>query len=118
MRFGLPQQASENQFLLLSLLDSLPLQIGEFFDQFFHLLVVLDGLPHALFPLPRHEHLAQLPFLPSDQVQTGMQLPLGAMATGFATANIPQREGAAQKARGADDLGQARPLPTFLGGEV
>jgi hypothetical protein len=100
------------------LLDSLPLQIGEFFDQLFHLLVILDGLPNPLFPLPRHEHLAQLPSLPSDQVQTGMQLSLGAMATGFATADIPQSEGAAQKASGVDDLRQAGPLPTFLGSEL
>src|ERR1700681_2266404 len=77
---------------LLSLLQALPLQIGEFFDQPLHLLVVLDGLPHPLFPLPRHEQLPQLPPLAPNQVEAGMELAPGATTTGFAATNVTERE--------------------------
>jgi len=110
--FRVSDQSSENR-LLLSLLQALPLPIGQFFDQPFHLLVVLDGLPHALFPLPRHEQLAQLPPLAPNQVEAGMELSPGATTTGFAAANVPQREGATEKAGSVHDLRQAGPAPTF-----
>jgi hypothetical protein len=70
-------------------------------------LLILDGLPHAVFPLTRHEHLAQFPSMAPDQIETGMQFSSGAMTAGFATTNIPHGEGAAQKASGVDDLRQA-----------
>jgi hypothetical protein len=81
-------------------------------------LLILDGLPHAVFPLTRHEHLAQFPSLASDQIETGVQFSPGAMTAGFATTNIPYGEGAPQKASSVDDLCQARSLPPFPGGEL
>jgi hypothetical protein len=81
-------------------------------------LVVLHGLPHTLFPLPRHEQLAQLPPLAPNQVQAGMELSPGATTTGFAAAKVTEREGAAEKAGGVDDLRQAGPAPTFSIQEV
>jgi hypothetical protein len=104
--------------LFLSLLQALPLQIGEFFNQLFHLLLILDRLPHAVFPLARHEHLAQLPSLASDQIQTGMQFSSGAMTAGFATTDISDGESAAQKASGVDDLRETRSLLPFPGREL
>ena len=80
--------------------------------------MILDGLPHPLFPFPRHEQLPQLSPLPSDQVQTGMELSPGAVATGFAAADIPQMEGAAQKASVVNDLRQAGAVSAFPIGEL
>jgi hypothetical protein len=116
--FRIPEQASENGFLLLSLLQALPLQIGELFDQLFHLLLVLHGLPYAFFPLPRHKHLTQFSTLPSDQVETGMELSMGAATTRFATADVSDGEGAAKKAGLVDDLRQARATSSLAIGEL
>lgn len=116
--FRIPEQASEKRLLLLSLLQALPLQIGELFDQLFHFLLVLDCLPYAFFPLPRHKHLAQFSSLPSDQVETSMELSLGAATTRFATADVSDGEGAAQKTGLVDDLGQARATSSLAIGDL
>src|SRR5260370_4388081 len=104
--------------LLLSLPQALPLQIREFFDQLLHLLLILDGLPHAVFPLTGHEHLAQFPSLASDQIETSMQFSAGAMTAGFATTHIAHGKGAAQEASDVDDLRQTRSLLPFPSGEL
>jgi hypothetical protein len=76
-------------------------------------LVVLNGFPYALFPLPRHKQLAQLsPFSP-NQIETSMELSPGTPTTWFAAANVSQGEGAAEKTDGVDDLRQAGAAPTF-----
>ena len=79
----------------------LPFQIGEFFDQPLYLLLVLDGFPYALFPLPRYEQLAQLSPLPPNQVETGVEFSPSTTTTGFTAAHVAQRKGAAEKAGGA-----------------
>lgn len=104
--------------LLLSLLQALPLQLRELFDQLFHLLVVLDRFPNAPFPLPRNEQLAQLSPLPSNQVETIMEFPLRAATAGFATANVSQREGTAQQTSLVNDLRQAGAASPFVSGEL
>jgi hypothetical protein len=91
----------------------LPFQIGEFFDQPLYLLLVLDGFPYALFPLPRYEQLAQLSPLPPNQVETGVEFSPSTTTTGFTAAHVAQRKGAAEKAGGVDDLCQAGAAPTF-----
>jgi hypothetical protein len=90
--------------LFLSLLQALPFQIREFFDQLFHLLVVLNRFPDAAFPFPRHKQLAQLSSLPSNQVEAGMGLSLSAVTTRFAAPDVSQGEGAAEKASLVNDL--------------
>ncbi len=85
--------------LLLPLLQALPFQIRELFDQLFHLLVVLNRFPDAPFPLPRHKQLAQLSPLPSNQVEAGMEFSPSAVTTGFAAADVSQGEGAARRKR-------------------
>src|SRR5258708_13137512 len=76
--------------LLLSLLQALPFQIRKFFDQLFHLLVVLNRFPDTPFPLPRHKQLAQLSPLSSNQVQAGVELSPSAATTGFAPPDLSQ----------------------------
>jgi hypothetical protein len=49
--------------------------------------VILDGLPHAIFPFLGHEHLAQFPSLLSHQVETSVRLSPRAVAIRFATAS-------------------------------
>jgi hypothetical protein len=115
--FGIADQASENG-LLLSLLQALPFQIREFFDQLFHLLVVLNRFPDAPFPLPRHKQLAQLSPLPSNQVEAGMELSPSAVTTGFAAVHVSQGEGAAEKTSLVNDLRQAGAASPFTIGEL
>src|SRR5258708_39501789 len=90
--------------LLLSLLQALPFQIRKFFDQLFHLLVVLNRFPDAPFPLPRHKQLAQLSPLPSNQVEAGMELSPSAVTTGVAAVDVSQGEGAAEETRLVNEL--------------
>jgi hypothetical protein len=91
----------------------LPLQIREFFDQLFHLLMVLHRFPDALFPVTRHKQLAQLSSLPPDQIEAGMKLASGAATAWFPAANIAQGESAAEEPGGVDDLGQAGTAAPF-----
>jgi hypothetical protein len=49
--------------------------------------VILDGLPHAIFPFLGHEHLEQFPSLLSHQVETSVRLSPDAVAIRFATAS-------------------------------
>jgi hypothetical protein len=104
--------------LLLSLLQALPFQIREFFDQLFHLLVVLNRFPDAPFPLPRHKQLAQLSPLPSNQVEAGMGLSPSAVTTGFAALDVSEGEGAAEKTSLVNDLRQAGAAAAFAIGEL
>jgi len=75
--------------------------------------VILNGFLHALLPLPRYEQLAQFSPLPPNQVEAGMELSPGTTTTGFATANIAEREGATEKVGGVDDLRQTGAAQTF-----
>jgi len=116
--FSTKQIKRRRTALLLSLLQALPLQIREFFDQLFHLLVVLNGFPDALLPLPRYKQLAQLSPLPSNQVEAGMELSPSAVTTGFATVDVSQGEGAAEKTSLVNDLRQAGAAAAFAIGEL
>src|SRR6267143_1177452 len=102
--FSTKQIKRRRTALLLSLLQALPLQIREFFDQLFHLLVVLDGFPDTPFPLPRHEQLAQFSPLSSNQVEAGMQFSPSAATTGLAAVDVSQGEGTAEKTSLVNDL--------------
>src|SRR5258708_22745558 len=104
--------------LLLSLLQALPFQIRKFFDQLFHLLVVLNRFPDAPCPLPRHKQLAQLSPLSSNQVQAGVELSPSAVTTGFAAPDVSQGEGAAEKTSLVNDLCQTGATSPLAIGEL
>ena len=68
----------------LPFLETAPFQFGNLFDETLHLLVVTDGLAHALLPRFRHANLAQFAGTTLHQVHRPMLLAVGAMAVGFA----------------------------------
>jgi hypothetical protein len=86
-------------------LEPLPLQLGNFFDQFLHPVIVVDGLANALLPGAGDANLAKLPVLTLHQVQGLMQLASGATAIRFAASAGTFRERAAEEPLAGGELG-------------
>jgi hypothetical protein len=86
-------------------LEPFPLQLGNFFDQFLHQVIVVDGLANTLLPGPGDANLAKLPALTLHQVQGLMQLASGATAIRLAAGEGTFGEGAAEEPLAGGELG-------------
>src|ERR1035437_247558 len=72
------------RMLGLPFLETFPFQFGHFFNEVLHLLVVTNGLAHALAPRLGDTNLAQLAGMTLHQVHRLVQFAVGAMTVGFA----------------------------------
>src|SRR5450759_2556677 len=91
----------------LPLLETFPFQFGHFLNEALHLLVVRNGLAHAIPPWLGDANLAQLAGMTLHQVHRLMQLAVGAMAVGFAALAGTFGKRAAKKPLAGGQLGNA-----------
>src|SRR5258708_38196867 len=72
------------RMLGLPFLETLPFQFGHFFHEALHLLIVTNGLAHALAPWLGDANLAQPAGMTLHEGHRLVQLAVGAMTVGFA----------------------------------
>src|SRR6266567_965333 len=101
----------------LPFLETFPFQFGHFFHQALHLLVVTNGLAHAILPCLGDAKLAQFAGMALHQVHRLVQLTFGAMAVGFAALAGAIGESTAKKPLAGGQLGNARAEVALSGGE-
>src|SRR5216683_5195890 len=91
----------------LPLLETFPFQFGDFLNEALHLLVVCNGLAHALTPWLGDANLAQLAGMALHQIHRLVQLAVGAMTVGFAAFAGTFGERATKKPLAGGQLGNA-----------
>src|ERR1035437_9636977 len=101
----------------LPFLETAPFQFGNLFDETLHLLVVTDGLAHALLPRFGDANLAQFAGTTLHQVHRPMLLAVGAMAVGFAALAGAIGQSAAKKPLAGGELGNAGAETALRSGE-
>src|ERR1022692_4842064 len=90
--------------LPFSLLQPLPFQLRDFFQQALQQLIVLDGLPNTRLPGLRDTGLARLSAVALNQIQGPMEFAFGAMAGGLAALARPLRQSSAKKPAAGNQL--------------
>src|ERR1039457_850053 len=101
----------------LPLLETVPFQFGNLFDEALHLLVVAHGLAHSILPRFGHANLAQFAGTTLHQIHRPMGLAAGAMTVGFAALARAIRERTAEKPLAGGELGNAGAETALRSGE-
>jgi len=103
---------------LLPLLNALPFQLRNIFEQLLGRLVIRDGLADPGLPIGGHVKLPRFSLLALSQVKGLVEFSLQAAAVGLATATRTQRQAATHDPAVRQKLHEAGTLLTFKGREL
>ena len=105
---GVPHQPASNPSAcrLLVCADAFPFELGDFFDEALHFLVIVHRLADTVYPGFGDAGLSRFAIMALSQIQRGVRFSVGATAVGLATLARTDRQSSPQEPAIMGQLGE------------